>query len=53
MELSFKYVQSHLRQAFLLQKLVEADARGGTRYCEIIKAHFGVTDPQNAVLQRP
>lgn len=41
-----------LRQAFQLQKLMERDARGGTRYTEIIKAHFGVTSP-DARLQRP
>ena len=34
-----------LRQAFALQKLFEKDARGGTRYREIIKSHFGVTSP--------
>lgn len=41
-----------LRQAFQVQKLLERDARGGTRYTEIIKAHFGVTSP-DARLQRP
>ncbi len=40
-----------LRQSFQIQKLVERDARGGTRYTEIIKAHFGVTSP-DARLQR-
>lgn len=34
-----------LRQAFQLQKLYERDARGGTRYIEIVKSHFGVTSP--------
>ncbi len=42
-----------LRQSFQIQKLLERDARGGTRYPEIIKSHFGVTDPQMLVLQRP
>lgn len=42
-----------LREAFQLQHLYERDARGGTRYCEILQAHFGVTHPQHAVLQRP
>ncbi|WNK14924.1 MAG: major capsid protein [Microvirus sp.] len=42
-----------LRQAFQVQKIYERDARGGTRYYELIKSHFGVTDPGNAVLQRP
>ena len=41
-----------LRQAFQIQKIYERDARGGTRYTEIIKAHFGVTSP-DARLQRP
>lgn len=43
---------NQLRQAFQIQKLYERDARGGTRYTEIIKAHFGVTSP-DARLQRP
>lgn len=41
-----------LRQAFAIQRLYERDARGGTRYVEILKAHFGVTSP-DARLQRP
>ena len=40
------------RQSFQIQKLYERDARGGTRYTEIIRAHFGVTSP-DARLQRP
>ena len=40
-----------LRQAFQIQKLLERDARGGTRYTEIIKAHFNVSSP-DARLQR-
>lgn len=40
-----------IRQAFQVQKLLERDARGGTRYTEIIQAHFGVTSP-DARLQR-
>ena len=36
---------NQLRQAFQLQKLMERDARGGTRYIELVKAHFGVTSP--------
>lgn len=43
---------NQLRQAFQLQKLYEKDARGGTRYIEVLKAHFGVTSP-DARLQRP
>lgn len=41
-----------LRQAVALQRLLELDARGGTRYTEILRAHFGVTSP-DARLQRP
>jgi len=41
-----------LRQAFQVQKIFERDARGGTRYTELIKSHFGVTSP-DARLQRP
>ena len=41
-----------LRQAFQIQKLYERDARGGTRYTEVIRSHFGVTSP-DARLQRP
>ena len=40
------------REAFQIQKLYERDARGGTRYTEIIHAHFGVTSPDMR-LQRP
>jgi hypothetical protein len=41
-----------LRETFQLQKLFEKDARGGTRYTEIIRSHFGVTSPDMRV-QRP
>ena len=43
---------NQLRTAFQIQKLYEKDARGGTRYIESIKSHFGVTSP-DARLQRP
>lgn len=41
-----------LRLAFQSQKMLERDARGGTRYTEIVRSHFGVTSP-DARLQRP
>jgi len=41
-----------LRTAFQIQKLLERDARGGTRYIEIVLSHFGVRSP-DARLQRP
>lgn len=40
-----------LREAFQLQRLYERDARGGTRYTEVLRAHFGVVSP-DARLQR-
>lgn len=41
-----------LREAFQLQRLLERDARGGTRYTEVIRSHFGVISP-DARVQRP
>ena len=41
-----------LRLAFQTQRLLERDARSGTRYNETILAHFGVTVPDFRV-QRP
>jgi len=41
-----------LRQAFQIQRLFERDARGGTRYVEILLSHFGVVSPDFR-LQRP
>jgi hypothetical protein len=43
---------NQLREAFQVQRLYEKDARGGTRYTEIIRSHFGVISP-DARLQRP
>lgn len=43
---------NQLRQAFQIQRLYEKDARGGTRYTEVIRSHFGVISP-DARLQRP
>jgi hypothetical protein len=43
---------NQLRQSFQIQKLLERDARGGTRYTEIIRSHFGVISP-DARQQRP
>lgn len=43
---------NQLRQSFQIQKLLERDARGGTRHTEIIRSHFGVISP-DARLQRP
>ncbi len=43
---------NQLRLAFQIQKLYERDALSGSRYIEVLKAHFGVTSP-DARLQRP
>ena len=43
---------NELRQAFQIQRLLERDARGGTRLTELIKSHFGVVSPDQR-LQRP
>lgn len=43
---------NQIREAFQTQRLLERDARGGTRYTEIIRSHFGVISP-DARLQRP
>lgn len=43
---------NQLREALQIQNLLEIDARGGTRYIELILSHFGVSSP-DARLQRP
>ena len=43
---------NNLRQAFAIQRMFERDARGGSRYIELIKSHFGV-GIRNDVVQRP
>jgi len=43
---------NQIRESFQIQRLLERDARGGTRYTEIIRSHFGVISP-DARLQRP
>lgn len=43
---------NELRQAVQIQRILEKDARAGTRYTEIVQSHFGVTSP-DARLQRP
>lgn len=40
---------NELRQAFAIQRMLEKDARGGTRYREMLKAHFGTTVPDLTV----
>lgn len=41
-----------LRQAYAVQKMMEIDARSGSRYIEVIRGHFGITSP-DARQQRP
>ena len=43
---------NELRNSFAIQRLLEKDARGGTRYFETLLSHFGVSNP-DLVLQRP
>nr|QJB20927.1 MAG: major capsid protein [Microvirus sp.] len=43
---------NQLREAFQIQRMLERDARSGTRYTEILQAHFGVLTPDGR-LQRP
>jgi len=43
---------NQLREAFQVQRMYEKDARGGTRYTELVRSHFGVISP-DARLQRP
>lgn len=43
---------NQLREAFAIQRLLEVDARGGTRYIELLRAHFSVISP-DARMQRP
>ncbi|QXP08255.1 MAG: major capsid protein [Arizlama microvirus] len=43
---------NELRQAIQVQRILERDARSGTRYTEIVRSHFGVISP-DARLQRP
>lgn len=44
---------NELRQAFQIQKLLEKDARGGSRYVEVIASHFGISNAGgDARLQR-
>lgn len=38
-----------LRQAFQLQRMFERDARGGTRFREILRSHYGVVSPDSRV----
>lgn len=43
---------NQIREAFQIQRLLERDARGGSRYTEIVRSHFGVISPDQR-LQRP
>jgi hypothetical protein len=38
-----------LRQSITLQQFLERDARGGTRYQELVVSHFGVVNPDSRV----
>jgi len=52
---NFPYIRvliNDIRTANMIQLLMERNARGGTRYTEIVRQHFGVV-PQDQRLQRP
>lgn len=40
-----------LREAWLVQSMLEKDARGGTRYIELIRNHFGVRSPDSRLFR--
>lgn len=40
---------NNLRTAFAIQRIYERDARSGSRFREMLKAHFGVTIPDQTV----
>lgn len=42
-----------LRSAIQLQAFYERDARGGTRYVELVQSHFQVSDPEGLIHVRP
>lgn len=47
-----KVLVNDIRTAVLVQQMMERNARGGSRYSELVRSHFGVTSP-DARLQRP
>lgn len=47
-----KVLVNDIRTAMMFQQWQERNARGGTRYAELVRAHFGVISP-DARLQRP
>lgn len=42
---------NQLRQSFAIQALLERDARGGTRYTELVRSHFGVSNPDGRLFR--
>lgn len=51
-EPDIKVLVNDIRTAVMIQGMLEKNARGGTRYTEIVRSHFGVVSP-DARLQRP
>lgn len=47
-----KVLVNDIRTAMMFQAWQERNARGGTRYAEIVRSHFGVVSPDSR-LQRP
>lgn len=50
--LDVKVMVNDMRIAIMVQGLFETNARGGTRYTELVRSHFGVMSP-DARFQRP
>lgn len=50
--LDVKVLVNDIRTAVMIQQLMEKNARGGSRYTELVRSHFGVVSP-DARLQRP
>jgi len=50
--INIRVLVNDIRTAMTVQRMMEINARGGTRYAEIVRSHFGVTSP-DARLQRP
>jgi len=49
---SVRVLVNDIRTGLMFQQWMERNARGGTRYAELVRKHFGVTSP-DARLQRP
>lgn len=51
-EVDVRVLIQDIRTAATIQQFMERNARGGTRYAELVRSHFGVISPDSR-LQRP